>query len=359
MGWSTGKKVKSGKQGRIYWLGQLFQKNDPGNPVQTIICLKPDGSLDSSASRLPSNYIINDFSILPDSNLIVCGRRERSTDSTDFILRLKPDLSIDSSFIPVALYYALKNINYTPEGNIVIAVETIRNFRVGNDHVQNIALLRNSSLQIESSGGSSVRVVKNMIDSVSIKQSVDLGNNSVQPFTAVNPSGLNISLLDPNKIVLTGPNAADFSITVSNSSTVINKKTTLPFTITFAPKSEGTKFATVTIPYSNGIENKYVFVLSGEATNRVTAVGDVPAENHSVYLFPNPSAVGKVYIRSKNAIDDYFVADASGKKVLSGQFASPNSENKEILLPGLKVGVYFIHLKGKKIDETLKVLVTK
>jgi uncharacterized delta-60 repeat protein len=353
MGWSMGKKVREGKNGSIYWLGQLIQQNNPGNFVQTILCLKQNGSLDSSAYRLPSNYIINDFSILPDSNLLVCGRILKGVDTTDFLLRLKPNLSIDSSFMPVALYYDLKNINYTPEGNIVIAVETIPGFRPGNGQIQNIALLRNSSLQIKSGP----ITVRNVIDSVAIEQAVNLGNASAQNFTAMNPSGLDLFLLDPNKIVVSGPNGSEFSVSLSGSNAMIGKNGTLPFTVNFTPKSEGKKFATITIPYSNGIDNKYTFVLSGTGTNYVTAIGDVPAEDRTVYLYPNPSAIGKVYLKSKNALDHYFVADVSGNKIFSGQFASPNSEYKEILLHGLKPGVYFIRLKGKKTDETIKFMV--
>jgi uncharacterized delta-60 repeat protein len=357
IGWSMGKKVREGKDGRIYWLGELFQQNNPGNPLQTIICLKQDGSLDSSTRRLPANYVISDFSVLPDSNLIVCGRIRSYMDSTDFVLRLKPDLSIDSSFIPVGLYYWLKHINYTPEGNIVVAVETIPYFRAGNDQIQSIALLRNSSLQIQSTAISGSGIVSNLIDSVIIKQSVDLGNNSVQNFTVLNPSAMDVSLLNPNKIVVSGPDAAEFSVSVSGSSTIV-KKGSLPFTISFTPKSEGNKFAIITIPYSNGIDNKYVFVLSGTGTNKVTAVGDVLGESHDVFLYPNPCAIGKVYIRSKKSIDHYLLSDVSGKKIFSGQFASPNSEYKEILLPQLNAGIYFIRLKGKKTDETIKLLVT-
>jgi hypothetical protein len=359
LGWSISRKVREGKNGAIYWLGELFQQYNPTHFEQTLICLKPNGSLDSSARRLPSNFFINDFTILPDSNLIVCGHIPDGVDSTNFVLRLKPDLSIDSSFIPVSLYYDLKHLNYTPEGNIVIAGETKRYFRFANDQIQNVGLLRNSSMQIVLSTGATTRIVNNMIDSVSINQSVGLGNSSVQSFTAANPSNMDISLLDPAKFIVTGPNASEFSVTPSSNNSVISKKGTFPFTITFAPKSQGNKFAVITIPYSNGIDNKYSFVLSGTATNIVTPVPNVPGEDQSVYVYPNPSAVGKLFIRSKSAIDHYFLSDASGKKIFSGQFASPNSDNKEIFIHGLKPGFYFIHLKGKKVEETVKLIVVK
>jgi hypothetical protein len=158
---------------------------------------------------------------------------------------------------------------------------------------------------------------------------------------------------------VTGPNASEFSVAVQSNSGVIGKNNSLPFTISFVPKSEGSKYATISIPYSNGIDNKYFFVLSGTAANRVTAVPNLPGEESVFNLYPNPSAIGKVYIRSKIALDYYFVTDVSGNNIFSGQFVSPNSEYKEILLLGLKPGVYFIHLKGKKIDETVKLLVIK
>jgi uncharacterized delta-60 repeat protein len=355
LGWSMGKKVREGKNGHIYWLGQIFQQSNPGNFVQTILCLGQNGSLDSSARRLPTNYIINDFSILPDSNLVICGRIHTGMDTTDFLMRLKPDLSIDSSFMPVALYYDLKNINYTPGGNIIIAVESIPGFRAGNGQIQNIALLRNSSMQIRSGG----IAVKNLVDSVSMQQAVDLGTSSVQNFTANNPSALDLSLLDPNKVLVTGPNASEFSVAVQGSGQVIAKNGSLPFSISFTPKSEGSKFATITIPYSNGIDNKYVFVFSATGTNRVTAVNNVPPEDDSVYLYPNPSAIGKVYVRSKKILNHYSVADVSGHIIRTGQFVSPASEYKEIGLQSLTPGIYFIHLAGKKVDITIKLLLTK
>jgi hypothetical protein len=247
----------------------------------------------------------------------------------------------------------------TIEGNIVIAGEAKRYFRLANDQVQNVGLLRNSSMQIALSTGATTRVVNNIIDSVSINQSVDLGNSSVQSFTAANPSNMDISLLDPNKIIVTGPNASEFSVTLSSNSTVISKKTTLPFTITFAQKFEGNKSVVITIPYSNGIDNKYSFVLSGNTINKVTGIVNVPGDEQSIYLYPNPSAIGKVNIQSKYAIDYFSLTDASGKKIRSGQFVSPSSEYKEIPTSGLKPGIYFIHLKGKKVDETVKLLVTQ
>lgn len=359
LGWSLGMKVLEGKNGSVYWLGWLIQASSPNSFQQTLICLKQDGSLDSSANRLPSDYVITDFSLLPDSNILVCGQKITGTDSTNFVMRLKSDLSVDSSFNPVALYYNLKHINHTPEGNIVIAGEANRYFRLNEDQIQNVGLLKNSSLQIESSDGAVAAVVNNIIDSVSIKQSVSLGTSTIQDFTAVNPSNINLSLLDPKKVIITGPNASEFSVSFTNNSSVISKKQSLPFKITFTPASEGSKSVTITIPYSNGIDNKYSFTLTGNATGRITAVDNVPGENNGIYLYPNPSSVGKVYIRSKNTINHYSVVDIAGKKVLSGLFSSPSSEYKEVPLLGLMPGVYFIKLKGKKTNESVKLIVTK
>ena len=359
LGWSMGQKVREGKNGAVYWLGQLIQSFSPGRFEQTLICLKPDGSLDSLARRFPPDYLIHDFSILPGGNLLVCGQISQGVDSTNFVLRLNPDLSLDTSFIPVALYYDLKHIDYTPEGNIVIAGETKRYFRVTDDQVQNVGLLRNSSLQIQTNVGGLPMTIKNMVDTASIIQSVDIGTSAAQPFTAVNSSNLDLSLLDAKKILVTGPNAAEFSVSLATNNSVVGKKGTLPFTINFSPKSEGSKFAIITIPYSNGIDNRYSFVLSGTATSKVTAIGNVPGENQSVNVYPNPSTIGKVYVRSKTAVNTYFVADVSGKKVITGQFASPTAEYKEIRLSGLKPGVYFLQLQGKKIKETVKLVVTK
>jgi hypothetical protein len=219
--------------------------------------------------------------------------------------------------------------------------------------------LKNSSLQIKSSDGASGIIVKNIVDSVALKQTVNLGSSSAQNFTAVNPSNINLSLLDPSKVVITGPNASEFSVSFTNNNSVINKKDSLPFKITFTPATAGSKSATITIPYSNGIDNKYTFVLSANAANRITAVEDVAGADHSLYLYPNPSSIGKVYIRSKNSIDYYSVVDITGKEVFSGQFNSPGSEYKEVPLSGLMPGVYFIKLKGRKTDEAVKLIVAK
>ncbi|MGZ4068277.1 MAG: T9SS type A sorting domain-containing protein [Bacteroidia bacterium] len=359
LGWTLGTKVKEGNNGSVYWLGQIIQEYNPNIFQQTIICLKPDGSLDSSAKRLPSNYIVGDFALLPEGKVLVCGQILSGVDSTNFVMRLKPDLSIDSTFIPVALYYNLKQISFTPEGNIVIAGETKRYLRLNNDQVQNVGLLKNSSLQIKSSDGALTTIVKNIVDSVSLKQAASIGTSSAQNFTAANPSNINVSLLDPHKITITGPNAAEFSASFTNNSSVINKKDSLPFKIIFTPTTVGTKSVTVTIPYSNGIDNKYSFTLVANATDRITAVVDVRADDHNLYLYPNPTSTGKVHIKSKNAIDQFSVVDIIGKQLFSGRFNSPGSENKEILLPGLLPGVYFIKLKGKKTDETVKLMVVK
>jgi hypothetical protein len=95
LGWSIGKKVRQGLNNTIYWLGDLIQAANPSHFKRTIVRLKQDGQLDSSAQILPDNYQISDFTVLPDSNLLVTGQiLTGQFDSTFFVMHFKPDLSM-------------------------------------------------------------------------------------------------------------------------------------------------------------------------------------------------------------------------------------------------------------------------
>ena len=85
-------------------------------------------------------------------------------------------------------------------------------------------------------------------------------NNKIRNFYITNFGGENLTISLP--ITITGPNAADFTVTTVPSATVVpNNSTTL--SITFNPSALGLREATVTINNNVLGKNPYVFAISG------------------------------------------------------------------------------------------------
>jgi hypothetical protein len=78
---------------------------------------------------LPDNYQISDFTVLPDSNLLVTGQiLTVQLDSIFFVMHFKPDLSIDSSFNPVQLYYDIKNVTFDTNDRVVVPLKIFKKY---------------------------------------------------------------------------------------------------------------------------------------------------------------------------------------------------------------------------------------
>ena len=353
LGWSIGKKVRQGANNTIYWLGDLMQAVNPSHFKKTIIRLKQDGELDSSAQILPDNYVISDFTVLPDSNLLVTGQiLNLGLDSTFFVMHLKPDLSVDSSFNPVLLYYDIKNVTFDKNDRVVVSGEPIRYLRIEQDQIQNIGVFKNSSMIVYDNATN--QRLSNVIDTVILSQSANVGSNVEEEFVISNPSGTSLSLLDANKVLISGDNAAEFHPSFTNSSTTIDKNDSLKFKLVFSPSSSGNKTIKVSIPYSNGLDNNYSFTVIATATNLSTPVTNIQPDN-TIRIFPNPVVTNKLYIRSDLKFQSYTIYDQQGKMIQSGPVNSNGSGSDLTIGKQLASGLYILKLQTKTKELVTKI----
>ena len=84
----------------------------------------------------------------------------------------------------------------------------------------------------------------------------------VRTFTIANQGNINLSLSGYDLVSLSGPNAADFSITAMPTATVAAGGSTT-FQVTFDPSAAGVRTATVTVESNDSDENPYTFDIQG------------------------------------------------------------------------------------------------
>lgn len=353
LGWSMGKKIRQGSGNTLYWLGDLIQAANPSHFKRTIIRLQQDGQLDPSAQILPDNYVISDFSILPDSNLLVTGQIINSgLDSTFFVMHFTPNLSIDSSFNPVLLYYDIKNVTIDTDDRVVVSGEPLRYLRIEKDQIQNIGVFKNSSMVVYDNANN--QKLSNIYGGVGFSESANVGTNVEEEFVISNPSGAPVSLLDASRVLISGTNAAEFHPSFTNSSSTINQNDSLKFKLVFSPSSEGVKVIQISIPYSNGLDNKYTFTVMATATNLTTPVTNIQPDN-TIQVFPNPVVTHKLYIRSDLKFQTYCLIDQQGKVMQTGAVNYNSNVSDISLSKQLASGLYILKLQAKTKEVVTKI----
>lgn len=357
LGWSMGKKIRIGQNNTIYWLGDLIQAANPTNFKRTIIRLKENGSLDSSSKMLPDNYVISDFTILPDSNLLITGQIiYAGLDSTYFVMRVKPDLSLDTMYNPVLLYYSIKHVNLDKYERIVVAGEPIRYFRIEKDQIQNIGVFKTGSMAVYYTT-SQPKLISNIIDTLTITQPANVGTNLEEQITLRNTSLNSVSLLDTARVLISGTNANEFHSLFSNSSVTISKNDSLTFKVVFSPSSSGDKIIKISIPYFNGLDNKYAFILKATATNTTTPVTSID-RNTNVRIYPNPVATNKLYIKSDLKFESYVLYDQFGRVMQQGLTNSGNGNLSELTInEQLQSGIYLLNLYTRTQQLPFKIFI--
>ncbi|MEL0457598.1 choice-of-anchor D domain-containing protein [Flavobacteriaceae bacterium SZ-1-7] len=96
--------------------------------------------------------------------------------------------------------------------------------------------------------------------------SVGTGNSFTRTFTIENTGTADLNLTGASPyIVISGTDAADFSVTTIPASTIASSNYTT-FVITFSPTTNGVKNATLTIANNDSDENPYNFDISGTGT---------------------------------------------------------------------------------------------
>jgi hypothetical protein len=99
----------------------------------------------------------------------------------------------------------------------------------------------------------------------------------VRTFTIRNTGTIGLDLSGSPKVVTSGTNAADFTVTSQPSSPVAGGGSTT-FQVTFDPSSTGTRIASVSIASNDPNENPYSFSIQGKGT-KVLTVSGITANN--------------------------------------------------------------------------------
>lgn len=87
----------------------------------------------------------------------------------------------------------------------------------------------------------------------------NVGGTIIRTFTIKNPGSANLTI---GAITFSGANAADFSVTTAPSATIAAGASTT-FVVTFAPTTNGSKSATISVVNNDANENPYDFALKG------------------------------------------------------------------------------------------------
>jgi hypothetical protein len=196
--------------------------------------------------------------------------------------------------------------------------------------------------------------VSNLIETVGLSQSANVGSSVEEEFVISNPSGGSVSLLDVNKVLITGINATEFHPSFTNSSSTINKNDSLKFKLVFSPSSEGVKVINISIPYSNGLDNDYTFTVTATATNLSTPVTNIQPDN-AIQIFPNPVVTHKLYIRSDLKFQSYTIYDQQGKLMQRGPVSYNGSVSDLTIDNQLASGLYILKLQTKTKELVTKI----
>jgi hypothetical protein len=95
---------------------------------------------------------------------------------------------------------------------------------------------------------------------------INIGTSSLATsFTIENLGGAVLNLTGSPRVVLSGADAADFTINQTATSATVAAAGNTNFTVTFTPTTPGVKTATVSIANNDTDENPYTFTLTGTA----------------------------------------------------------------------------------------------
>jgi hypothetical protein len=108
--------------------------------------------------------------------------------------------------------------------------------------------------------------------------SVDIAAGTVtRTFTVKNNGGADLTLGGTPQIALTGPNAADFSVT-ANATTPVAVSGNSTFQVTFNPGVRGLRTAGVSISSNDADTTPYTFTIRGTGTKALTVTGITAAD---------------------------------------------------------------------------------
>lgn len=161
-------------------------------------------------------------------------------------------------------------------------------------------------------------------------------------FTILNTGNANLVLVDPSPhVVITGDNAADFTVTNAPVSPIASNNTST-FTVTFDPTGEGTRTATVSLANNDLDEDPYTFRIKGQGT--ATPEVEVQGRNVSIADGDNtPSAIDNTDFGSLDILTETQVQTFKIHNTGSGTLSLTSSPI--VLLSGVDAGDFLINLQ--------------
>ncbi|MCU0417774.1 MAG: glycosyl hydrolase family 8 [Cytophagaceae bacterium] len=158
---------------------------------------------------------------------------------------------------------------------------------------------------------------------------IAVGSSSSElTFTIIN-NGLNDLILNgtPNRIQITGTDAAMFTIDQTQTNSPVTSGSATSFKVTFTPTSPGAKTAQIRIPNNDNSSNPYILNLTGrglasEIVVRQAAVNILNTGILNVPLTNVGSSTGPIVITIENIGDDTLRLTGTPKIAISGLHAT-------------------------------------
>jgi hypothetical protein len=101
--------------------------------------------------------------------------------------------------------------------------------------------------------------------------SCNIGEGVIHNFTVRNPGQYQLNLTENPRVVISGENPSDFSVSIQPDSSIDPWGNTEGFQILFSPKQPGLRQATISIT-NDGVDNKnqYTFIIQGTGNNQIS-----------------------------------------------------------------------------------------
>ncbi|MCC7204036.1 MAG: choice-of-anchor D domain-containing protein [Phycisphaeraceae bacterium] len=142
-----------------------------------------------------------------------------------------------------------------------------------------IGLFGGTAANVEIASGDTTPLFADFTDFGNMRVS-DTGttlHTATRLFTIKNTGTTNLSLTGTPKVVISGANASDFTVTSQPASSVIGASGSTTFLVTFDPSAAGQRNATITIANDDSNEGTYTFSITGLGIDMDSLYGGVYA----------------------------------------------------------------------------------
>ena len=174
----------------------------------------------------------------------------------------------------------------TTSGNFSVGVATLSNLKFNAAGTANKITVTSGSFADESSAFDVTNPqpeinVKQSSTSITTGGSYSFGNqlsgssSSAITFTVENLGTVDLNLSGTPKVVLSGTNAAEFSVDETSTAATVSASGTTTFTVIFSPTSQGAKTAQLSIANNDVTDSENPYILNLTGTGTVSASSDI------------------------------------------------------------------------------------